>query len=288
MNIDNLYKILNVTSSVTDEEISKSYKKLAFQYHPDKNRHRIEWATKAMAELNHAYTTVTSYRFKTLTNLSNDNNNFQEKKTTTSKKTTKRKVSPDRPDPYKDRSEADKELLINKFVKIREVTKDSLYQYFQYKLYNTAIRDSSGNSSRFSRIVLILRRSYHKINSLQGKTKDNELIEHFTIFNNMIFNFYQASECLDRIDNYGNQIEVDAYRLYRRGDEALNLSHKELFFDRHNRGSFNSSIVIENLLSAEYIFKRAVKFYSKTSWAVEIKIKLNYTEALKKYIELFF
>lgn len=33
-----LYKILNVTKESTDKEISKSYKKLAFQYHPDKNK----------------------------------------------------------------------------------------------------------------------------------------------------------------------------------------------------------------------------------------------------------
>ena len=33
-----LYSILNLTKDSTNEEIKKSYKKLAFKYHPDKNK----------------------------------------------------------------------------------------------------------------------------------------------------------------------------------------------------------------------------------------------------------
>lgn len=52
----------------------------------------------------------------------------------------------------------------------------------------------------------------------------------------MIFDFYRASECLNIIDSYNDSYEVDAYRMYKRGDEHLHKAEKELFYDRHNRG----------------------------------------------------
>ena len=33
-----LYKILNLDKSCNENDIKKAYKKLAFQYHPDKNK----------------------------------------------------------------------------------------------------------------------------------------------------------------------------------------------------------------------------------------------------------
>ncbi|KAH8929317.1 DnaJ-domain-containing protein [Atractiella rhizophila] len=50
-----LYEVLNVPSSATDEEIKKSFRKLALQLHPDKNPDDIEGSTKKFAELQRAY-----------------------------------------------------------------------------------------------------------------------------------------------------------------------------------------------------------------------------------------
>lgn len=52
-----LYQILGVEKNASEEEIKKAYKKLALQYHPDKNPDNKE-AEERMKEINDAYTTL--------------------------------------------------------------------------------------------------------------------------------------------------------------------------------------------------------------------------------------
>jgi molecular chaperone DnaJ len=49
------YTILGVPKSATDEDIKKSYRKLAMQYHPDKNPGKEQWANEKFKEINEAY-----------------------------------------------------------------------------------------------------------------------------------------------------------------------------------------------------------------------------------------
>tara|TARA_B100001287_G_C22649670_1_gene514551 strand:+ start:153 stop:1169 length:1017 start_codon:yes stop_codon:yes gene_type:complete len=53
-----LYSILNISRSANDSEIKKSYKKLAFQYHPDKNK--SENAQEKFREISEAYEILTN------------------------------------------------------------------------------------------------------------------------------------------------------------------------------------------------------------------------------------
>lgn len=277
MDIDNYYRFLNVSQSASDEEVSAAYKKLAFKFHPDKNPHRLEWANNAMTKLNIAYATVMSYRF-------NDESTIMKE---TGVKTGQKKEAPPAPrKPHKDI--IDSEILTKQFINLRETAKDALYRYFQYSLYNIPIREKVSNRAVFNKIVFALRKVYHSIRHLKEKTDDNELLAHFDVFTAMMFHFYRASECLNIIDSYNNQYDVEAYRIYRKGDENLHEAHKEIFYDRHNRGYFKKEMAYTYIKEAEKVFQANLNVFPDSTWAVETRIKLEYAQSLRKYLELFF
>ena len=49
------YKTLGVTENASDGEIKKAYRKLAMQYHPDRNPENEKWANEKFKEVNEAY-----------------------------------------------------------------------------------------------------------------------------------------------------------------------------------------------------------------------------------------
>ena len=51
------YNILGITVSADTEQINHAYRKLAFQYHPDRNQNDPE-ANRKMQEINEAYSTL--------------------------------------------------------------------------------------------------------------------------------------------------------------------------------------------------------------------------------------
>ena len=49
------YSVLGVPRNASDEEIKKAYRKLAMQYHPDRNLGKEKWANEKFKEINEAY-----------------------------------------------------------------------------------------------------------------------------------------------------------------------------------------------------------------------------------------
>ncbi len=284
MNIQHCYTLLKISETATDASVTAAYRRLARELHPDKNQNRVEWATAAMSKLNQAYDIILSHRFKT-----------RKPEEKAPEKPQKEEKSRKKPQNQKNREEVVhpeqeilKENLIRSFIQWREYAKDALYRFFQYNLYNLARRESPANTSIYNRMVFDLRKSYHGIKKLSSRTKDKELLEHFSIFMDMIFNFYRASECLNVIDSYKSQYEVEAYRSYHNGDMALHQAEKELFYERHNRGFFKRNIAISSLVEANQYFQGTIKYFPQSSWRVEAEIKYAFTRALIEYVSLFF
>ena len=49
------YRTLGIPENASDGEIKKAYRKLAMQYHPDRNPGKEEWANEKFKEINEAY-----------------------------------------------------------------------------------------------------------------------------------------------------------------------------------------------------------------------------------------
>jgi curved DNA-binding protein len=49
------YKILGLNNNASTDEVRKAYRKLAMQYHPDRNRGKEEWANDKFKEINEAF-----------------------------------------------------------------------------------------------------------------------------------------------------------------------------------------------------------------------------------------
>jgi curved DNA-binding protein len=52
------YQILGVSRDATSEQIKKAYRKLAMQYHPDRNPGKEQWANEKFKEINEAFSVL--------------------------------------------------------------------------------------------------------------------------------------------------------------------------------------------------------------------------------------
>lgn len=49
------YEVLGIPKNATDDQLKKSFRKLAMQYHPDRNPGKEQWANDKFKEINEAY-----------------------------------------------------------------------------------------------------------------------------------------------------------------------------------------------------------------------------------------
>jgi curved DNA-binding protein CbpA len=52
------YRVLGLSQNASAEQIKKAYRRLAMQYHPDRNHGREEWANEKFKEINEAFSVL--------------------------------------------------------------------------------------------------------------------------------------------------------------------------------------------------------------------------------------
>lgn len=72
------YQILGVPKNASAEEIKKAYRKLAMQYHPDRNPGREEWANQKFKEINEAYSVLGNEEKRKQYDMYGTTGNFQD------------------------------------------------------------------------------------------------------------------------------------------------------------------------------------------------------------------
>lgn len=269
MTLQESYQILGINSQTSREEIALKYKQLAMKWHPDKNRENQVRANEVMTKINQAYDQIIS-------------NNFITKEIPAEPKRKEYSVKPERHD------DVLQQYLTEKFIAAREIAKDSLYQFYQYNLFDLFIRNEGGNLLIFNEVVFNLRKSYHYIEQLSSMTNDMDFIRHFNAFKSLIFNFYRSTECINIIGEGASYYDRKMFEYLQQGDNAITRSSREIFYDRHNRGNFKKEYAIKEALLAQNIFDSAVRANYPSSWLLEIEIKNNYARALKAYLDIFF
>jgi len=90
--MDNLYQRLGVPESASEHQIRRAYRKLALQFHPDRNQNNIEWATERFRYFTEAYEILSDeHKRKQYHQQLFEKTNSQKKENRASKKQTPRK-----------------------------------------------------------------------------------------------------------------------------------------------------------------------------------------------------
>lgn len=251
MDIGAAFRILELPSGATLEDVSVSFRRLLKMYHPDRNLDRSEWSHRKTVQLTQAYEAASDYLRTcppdpgpaTATRTEPDSREAPESEFTSTAST--------RP------SEAYSVSLQLRLAGEFDLLLDQLYAYYSYGLDNVHLRMEGSLRYRYRNT---LRRLHKVVAGLQeilqwpGSSIQYEQVE---VVHRFAAAFYENMLIKPQEHHVPTGDERKAYRLYRQGSEMLDVAIKTRLFDEfsHEGTSPSSRSLSERslmLLMAQY------------------------------------
>ena len=210
----NYYTTLGLPSSASPTEIKKAFRRLAVQYHPDKNQ-GSDWAEHRFKQINHAYQVLSDpykkrqYDHKLFATIATD----QKTKTATPPPTPKSTTSQASPKQKKSsprtkssRRSISKELSLKQWLGVFALTALTIYGFVGASIYQ--INQEKREKEKFGAHVTVIQLLYRAHLDLEDFDKAYEVIASDAIFYNSIYYTKAKTEINEFIVNLAD----DAYR----------------------------------------------------------------------------
>jgi hypothetical protein len=271
MDIGAAFRILELPSGATLEDVSVSFRRLLKMYHPDRNLDRSEWSHRKTVQLTQAYEAASDYLRACP----------PEPDTATATQT---ETAPPEEEPA-DRftaggttprsSEGYSVSLQLRLAGEFDMLLDQLYAYYSYGLDNVHLRMEGSLRYRYRNT---LRRLHKVVAGLQellqwpGSSSQYGQVE---VVHRFAAAFYENMLIKPQEHHVPTGDERKAYRLYRQGSEMLDTAIKARLFDEFARdGSSPSSRSL-----AERSLMLLMAQYPRSRYTAETLIKYYLLEA---------
>ena len=266
------FRILELSTGATLEDVSGSFRRLLKLYHPDRNLDRVEWSHRKTVELTQAYEAATDFLRS-----SEAPHNF------TATATAQPVYEPSHSETHQSATD----LGYSVSLQLRLATEfdlllDQLYSYYSFGLDKIHLRTEGSLRYRYRNTLRRLSKVIQNLIELREWPGSENQYSQVDLVHSFAAAFYENM----LIKPHPNQVPVGnerkAYQFYRQGSESLDEAIKARLFDdfrtRQNSPASRST--------AERAFMLILAHFPKSPYTAETLIKYYLLEAFGKLCEV--
>ena len=265
MDIAAAFRILELPTGATLEDVSVSFRRLLKVYHPDRNLDRSEWSHRKTVELTQAYEAATDYLRAGPIDVGGVS-------TATADATPPEDDAPE-PDVYGDYSVPLQMRLAAEF----DLLLDQLYAYYSYGLDNIHLRMEGSLRYRYRNTLRRVKAVVESLRDLQNWPGSRTQHGQVAMVHRFAAAFYENMLIKPQDHHVPTGDERKAYRLYVQGAEALDVAIKVRLFEEYGApGTSPSSrsmaeralmLVLATYPRSRYTAETLIKYYLLESFA---------------------